>query len=99
MEPRIDGPGTWDPLGLTLDGTGANIALRAPGASTVDLCLFDDDGNETHTDYTKALQLVLDAGYHGYVGVEYEGSSLSEDDGIIATKKLLERVRDQLASA
>jgi hypothetical protein len=31
--------------------------------------------------------------------VEYEGSSLSEDDGIIATKKLLERVRDQLASA
>ena len=60
---------------------------------------FDDDGNETHTDYTKALQLVLDAGYHGYVGVEYEGSSLSEDDGIIATKKLLERVRDQLASA
>ena len=46
MEPRIDGPGTWDPLGLTLDGTGANIALWAPGASAVDLCLFDDAGHE-----------------------------------------------------
>ena len=60
---------------------------------------FDADGNETHTDYRKALQLVLDAGYRGFVGVEYEGSTLSEDDGIIATKKLLERVRDELASA
>ena len=60
---------------------------------------FDADGNETHTDYTKALKLVLDAGYDGWVGVEYEGSSLSEDDGILATKKLLERVRDELASA
>ena len=60
---------------------------------------FDAYGNETHTDYRKALQLVLDAGYRGFVGVEYEGSTLSEDDGIIATKKLLERVRDELASA
>jgi len=60
---------------------------------------FDADGNETHTDYRKDLKLVLDAGYHGYVGVEYEGSELSEDDGIKATKALLERVRDELASA
>jgi len=60
---------------------------------------FDADGNETHTDYRKALQLVLDAGYHGFVGVEYEGSQLPEDEGIMATKKLLERVRDELAAA
>jgi len=46
MEPLIDGPGTWDPLGLSLDGTGANIALWAPGASAVDLCLFDDQDSE-----------------------------------------------------
>ena len=58
---------------------------------------FDEDGNETRTDYVKALKLVLDAGYRGYVGVEYEGGTLSEADGIIATRKLLERVRDQLA--
>jgi sugar phosphate isomerase/epimerase len=58
---------------------------------------FDADGNETHTDYVKALKLVLDAGYRGYVGIEYEGGKLSEAEGIIATRKLLERVRDELA--
>ena len=47
MEARIDGPGSWDPLGLTLDATGANVALWAPGAEGVDLCLFPEDGPET----------------------------------------------------
>ncbi|NNC90467.1 MAG: sugar phosphate isomerase/epimerase [Akkermansiaceae bacterium] len=60
---------------------------------------FDDDGNEVHTDYVKALKIVLDAGYRGHVGVEYEGGKLSEEEGIKATKKLLEKVRTQLASA
>ena len=60
---------------------------------------FDEQGNETKTDYVKMLKIVLDAGYHGYVGIEYEGKTLSESDGIKATKALLERVRDQLASA
>ncbi len=58
---------------------------------------FDQDGNETRTDYVKALKLVLDAGYRGFVGVEFEGGKLSEEDGIMATKKLLEKVRDRLA--
>lgn len=57
---------------------------------------FDEQGNETHTDYRKMMQIVLDAGYHGYVGIEYEGGKLSEPDGIRATKKLLERVREAL---
>jgi L-ribulose-5-phosphate 3-epimerase len=60
---------------------------------------FDKAGNETHTDYFKMMDIVLNAGYHGYVGIEYEGSKLSEDDGIKATKKLLERVRDKVAKA
>ena len=46
MQPTIDGAGSWDPLGLTLDATGANVALWAPGATAVDLCLFDDVGRE-----------------------------------------------------
>lgn len=53
---------------------------------------FDDQGNEIHTDFAKAMKLVADSGYQGYVGVEYEGKGLSEDEGILATKKLLERV-------
>lgn len=58
---------------------------------------FDENGNETGTDYLRMMKIVLDAGYGGYVGIEYEGSRLSEQDGIRATKKLLERVRDQLS--
>ncbi|HVU85729.1 MAG TPA: sugar phosphate isomerase/epimerase family protein [Pirellulales bacterium] len=58
---------------------------------------FDEQGNETKTDYKKMMKIVIDAGYHGRVGIEYEGAKLSEPDGIKATKKLLERVRDELA--
>ena len=59
---------------------------------------FDDKGNETHTDYRKMMAIVLDAGYRGYLGVEYEGGKLSEPEGIKATKKLLEVVRYELAA-
>ena len=59
---------------------------------------FDDKGEETKTDYHKMLALVVKKHkYHGYVGVEYEGGKLSEPDGIRATKKLLERCREELA--
>ena len=59
---------------------------------------FDADGNETRTDYRRMMKIVLDAGYRGWVGVEYEGDRLGEPDGIRATKALLERVRRKLAS-
>lgn len=54
---------------------------------------FDEDGNEIHTDYFRMMEIVLDAGYDGYVGIEYEGTTLSEMEGILATKRLLEKVR------
>lgn len=60
---------------------------------------FDAEGNDTRIDYLKMMKIVTDAGYHGYVGIEYEGSSLSEPKGILATKKLLAKVRDQLSQA
>jgi len=58
---------------------------------------FDADGNETKTDYRRMLKIVVEAGYHGYVGIEYEGSRLGEAEGIRATKRLLERVRGELS--
>ena len=58
---------------------------------------FDAKGNETKTDYLKMLKIVKDAGYRGYIGVEYEGRKMDEFDGIKATKKLLEQCRDELA--
>ncbi|MFO0875526.1 MAG: sugar phosphate isomerase/epimerase family protein [Phycisphaerales bacterium] len=56
-------------------------------------------GNERFTDYRRMLRIVVDAGYHGFLGVEYEGDRLSEPDGIKATKALLERVRAEMAAA
>ncbi len=50
---------------------------------------FDADGGQPKIDYVKMLQIVKDAGYTGFIGVEYEGSNLSEVDGINATKDLL----------
>jgi sugar phosphate isomerase/epimerase len=50
---------------------------------------FDPDGRESDIDYTRMLRIVKDAGYRGYIGVEYEGSGMSEEEGILATKALL----------
>jgi sugar phosphate isomerase/epimerase len=57
---------------------------------------FDANGNETKIDYMRMMKIVVDAGYGGYVGIEYEGNRLSEKEGILATKKLLERCRIRL---
>ena len=59
---------------------------------------FDTSGNETGTDYDRMLRIVLDAGYRGYVGIEYEGDRLSEQDGVRATRNLLVRVREDLTA-
>lgn len=59
---------------------------------------FDAEGNETKTDYRKMMKIVLDAGYHGWVGIEYEGSKLPETEGVAATKKLLETVRKEMSA-
>lgn len=53
---------------------------------------FNEQGDETIIDYSKMLTVVKESGFSGYVGIEYEGSQLSERDGILATKALLEKV-------
>lgn len=57
---------------------------------------FDEAGNETTIDFARMMKIVVGAGYHGHVGIEYEGRRLSEPEGIRATKKLLEKVRGGL---
>ncbi len=54
--------------------------------------VFDKEGNEANMDYFRLMKIVDDAGYKGFVGVEFEGSELSEKEGVIATRKLLEKV-------
>jgi sugar phosphate isomerase/epimerase len=68
---------------------------RAVSAKSHD---FDVRGEETSTDFKRMMRIVLDAGYRGWVGIEYEGETLGEYEGIRATKALLERVRGELAS-
>ncbi|MBP8213013.1 MAG: sugar phosphate isomerase/epimerase, partial [Saprospiraceae bacterium] len=52
---------------------------------------FGEMGYETTIDYTKMIALVKQSGYTGYIGVEYEGENIGEEEGVIATKKLLEK--------
>lgn len=58
---------------------------------------FDESGNETATDYHRMMRIVLSHGYHGYVGIEYEGGRLSEMEGIQKTNELLKRLQTELA--
>lgn len=67
---------------------------RAVSAKSYD---FDAQGNETTIDYTRMMKIVIAASYHAHVGIEYEGSRLSEKDGIAATKRLLERLRAEMS--
>lgn len=57
---------------------------------------FDEDGNEINIDFYKILKIVKEAGYNGYIGIEYEGRKLSEVEGVLATKKLLEKAGKNL---
>ncbi|HHP7240826.1 MAG TPA: sugar phosphate isomerase/epimerase family protein [Cyclobacteriaceae bacterium] len=54
--------------------------------------VFDEQGNESNIDYKRMMQIVKDHGYTGFVGIEYEGQEMSEDEGIKATMELLKKV-------
>jgi len=91
--------GTWEEKGNDWYDRYVGVEELMPYAKAVSAKShnFNEDGDEKDTDYSKMMRIVLDAGYRGYVGIEYEGSDLSEMDGIAATKRLLEKVRDELA--
>jgi len=67
---------------------------RAVSAKSFD---FDARGEETTIDYRRMLKIVLTGGYHEHLGIEYEGDRMSEHDGIVATKKLLETILAELS--
>lgn len=70
---------------------------------------FDDNGYDLETDFIKMFNIIKDSGWSGgYVGIEYEGglmrdmggdmNFLSNDDGVRATKLLLEEVLEKLGN-
>lgn len=58
---------------------------------------FDETGNEVRTDFRRMMKIVADAGYSGYVGIEWEGGGISELAGVLKTKRLLEAIRAEMA--
>ena len=63
---------------------------KSVSAKTFD---FDDEGNDTQTDFLKMMKIVKAAGFNGWVGIEYEGSGLEAEVGIKKTIDLLRKVR------
>lgn len=55
--------------------------------------VFNANGDEANIDYGRMMQIIKKFKFKGYIGIEYEGTELSEVDGIIASKNLLERYR------
>ncbi|MEO3812215.1 glycogen debranching protein GlgX [Sphaerisporangium sp. B11E5] len=56
-------PGEPYPLGATWDGRGTSFALFSEVAERIELCLFDDAGNETRIDLPEVDGFV----WHGYL--------------------------------
>jgi sugar phosphate isomerase/epimerase len=86
----LQGPGKYDRyVGV------AEMMPYAKGVSAKSYG-FDAEGNETTIDYRRMVKIVIDAGYHDYLGIEYEGDKMSEIEGVRATRKLLETIRNEL---
>lgn len=56
---------------------------------------FDEDGNEATLNYRRLFKIIRDSGFSGYVGIEYEGDTLPEDEGIRATHRLLKQIKSE----
>lgn len=71
----------------------AAVAKMMPhaGAVSAKCHAFDAEGNHVGTDYARMMKIVLDSGYKGWVGIEYEGPDSDERAGVRACKRLLER--------
>ena len=69
-------PGSPHPLGATWDGQGVNFALFSANAEAVELCLFDEQGNETRVPLTQRTAFV----WHGYI------SGLVVGEAIVSTR-------------
>lgn len=63
---------------------------KAVSAKTND---FNAEGDEIHTDYYRMMDIVMNAGYNSYVGIEYEGDVDDEYTGIRKSKALLEKIQ------
>ena len=62
---------------------------------------FDKDGEELSTNYSRMIKIISESNYKGYINIEYEGAMkgmfggegtyLNPHEGILATKKLINK--------
>lgn len=69
------------------------LFAKAVSAKTYE---FDENGKETTLNIGRILKIVKDSGYEGWIGVEYEGTGLEPEEGILKTKELLLNEAKQL---
>ncbi len=60
---RTPWPGHWYPLGASPDEDGTNLAVWSEGAEAVEVCLFDEDGQETRFPLDERTHHI----WHGYL--------------------------------
>lgn len=58
---------------------------------------FDANGNEDTIDFDRMFKIISEGKWSGVVGIEYEGSKLSEEEGIKKTVELLRKIQQQYA--
>ena len=52
---------------------------------------FDSKGEQPKIDYKKMIDIVKASGFKGYIGIEFEGNTQPEEEGIRKTKLLIEK--------
>ncbi|MFY7828562.1 MAG: sugar phosphate isomerase/epimerase family protein [Flectobacillus sp.] len=57
---------------------------------------FDAQGNEPNIDYVRMMKIIKQSGFKGIIGIEYEGETLTEVEGIKKTIALLRKATAQL---
>jgi sugar phosphate isomerase/epimerase len=68
----------------------AKLMKHAKGFVSAKSQNFDENGDEIKIDYYKMMQILKDAGFSGYIGVEYENEEfIDPSEGIMATKNLV----------
>lgn len=58
---------------------------------------FHDDGTEEQTDFARMLKIVQESGFKGFIGIEYEGRKHSPVEGVLLTKKLIQKTLNDMA--
>ena len=69
------------------------VRQMMPYAKAVSAKCYDfmPDGSHPAFDLERMLKVVLDAGWNGFIGIEYEGEANSEPEGVMYCKSILEK--------